>query len=191
MLDSVARLLTGDLLRDAALPAGRTIRISTSVSGDTLGFIRQRLVEELRARGAVVRLVAADPSPAAENGTGKGEPDVDSADLVLDLSVGAAGISYVRTLRKFPVGIRGYERVASARVGATLLDSGTRDVVWAKTASAQVGDVVLKRDLAYVGTGSGGLSPALPRGGGGRLLEPLIVVGVVTGLVVLFYSNRN
>lgn len=35
------------------------------------------------------------------------------------------------------------------------------------------------------------MSPALPRGGGGRLLEPLIVVGVVTGLVVLFYSNRN
>ena len=191
MLDSVARLVTGDLLHDAKLPDGRTIRIATPLPGDTSGFIAQRLVEQLRARGSVVRLVPPWTATDVGGGNPRDDAKLDSTDLVLDLNIGNAGIAYVRTLRKFPVGIRGYERIASARVGATLLDSGTRDVVWAKTASAQLGDIVLKRDLAYVGSGSGGLSPALPRGGGGRLLEPLIVVGVVTGLVVLFYSNRN
>ncbi|MBI4364462.1 MAG: hypothetical protein HY568_03445, partial [Candidatus Latescibacteria bacterium] len=172
---------------------GRAIRIATPLPGDTSGFVAQRLIEQLRARGAVVRLLDAGSSAgaAAEGGARGDDPKLDATDLLLDVNVGSAGVAYVRALRKFPVGIRGYERVASARIGATLLDPGTHDVVWAKTASAQVGDVVLKRDLAYVGSGSGGLSPALPRGGGGRLLEPLIVVGVVTGLVVLFYSNRN
>lgn len=195
MLDSVARLVTGDLLLGANLPAGRTIRIATPLAGDTLGLVAQRVVEGLRARGVEVRLVPARAT-RAEAAAGIWDPPgrsgADSADLELDLRVGSAGVAYVRTLRKFPVGVRGYERVASIRVGATLLDLGTRDVLWAKSASAQAGDVVLKRDLAYAQSGSGGLSPALPRGGGGtRLLEPLIVVGVVTGLVVLFYSNRN
>jgi hypothetical protein len=76
------------------------------------------------------------------------------------------------------------------RVGATLMDPVSRQVLWAKSSSVQATDVVRKRDLSYVRTGSGSLDPVLPRGST-RLLEPLIVVGVVTGLVVLFYSNRN
>ena len=62
MLDSVARLVTSDLLLGASLPAGRTIRIATPLTGDTLGLLTQRMVEQLRARGAEVRLV---PAPQA------------------------------------------------------------------------------------------------------------------------------
>ena len=103
----------------------------------------------------------------------------------------SAGVSYVRAIRKFPAGIRGYQRLASMQVGASLIDPSTREVLWAKSSSVQVVDVVRRADLSYAQSGSG-LNPGLPRAGGGtRLLEPLIVVGVVTGLVVLFYSNRN
>jgi hypothetical protein len=51
--------------------------------------------------------------------------------------------------------------------------------------------VVAKGDVAYAASGSGYLNPPVPRGGGTRWLEPMIVIGVVAGLVVLFYSNRN
>jgi len=98
----------------------------------------------------------------------------------------------VRAIHKFPFGVRAYQRLTSMQVGANLVDLSTREVLWAKSLSAQVVGEVRKSDLAYAQTGSGGLNPTLPRAGGGtRLLEPLIVVGVVTGLVVLFYSNRN
>ena len=100
----------------------------------------------------------------------------DSTDLQLNLQVGSAGVSYVRAIRKFPFGVRGYERLASMRVGASLVDLSTREVLWAKSASAQAIDEVRKSDLSYAQSGSGGLSPAPPRAGGGtRLLEPLIV----------------
>jgi hypothetical protein len=119
-------------------------------------------------------------------------PRDDSTDLQLNLAVRSAGVSYVRALRKFPLGIRGYQRLASMRVGASLVDLSNHDVLWAKSASGSCMDEVRRGDLSYAQSGSGGLNPGLPRSGGGiRLLEPLIVVGVVTGLVVLFYSNRN
>lgn len=194
MLDSVARLVAADLLRGVELPPGRPVRIATPLTGDTLGFLAQSVVERLRGSGTEVRLV---PSRAtADLGMPPEDPPArlraDSTDLMLQLHVTSAGVSYVRAIRGFPFGIRGYERLASMRVGATLVDLATREVLWAKTASAEASDVVRKGDLSYVQSGSGGMSPGLPRTGGGtRLLEPLIVVGVVTGLIVLFYSNRN
>ncbi len=193
MLDSVAGMVAADLLRGGTIPAGHAVRIATPLPGDTLGFLAQRVLEQLKQGGTEVRLVStratadlgmADDAPA--------RPHADSTDLQLNLEVRSAGVSYVRAIRKFPMGIRGYQRLASMRVGASLIDPSTRQVLWAKSSSAQAVDLVRKGDLAYAQTGSGVLNPGLPRVGGGmRLLEPLIVVGVVTGLVVLFYSNRN
>lgn len=194
VLDSVARMVAADLLRGVAIPPARAVRIATPLPGDTLGFLAQRVLERLREGGTEVRLVSSratanlgmtlDDPPSRGHG--------DSTDLQLNLQVGSAGVSYVRAIRKFPFGVRGYQRLTSMQVGANLVDLSTRQVLWAKSASAQVVDEVRKSDLAFAQSGSGGLNPTPPRGGGGpRLLEPLIVVGVVTGLVVLFYSNRN
>ena len=193
VLDSVAGMVATDLLQGAVLPPGRAVRIATPVPGDTLGFLEQRVVEQLRRGGAEVRLM---PSRArADLGMGEEEiaaPRGDSTDVQLNLVVRSAAVSYVRALRKFPVGIRGYQRLVSMRVGASLVDLSTRQVLWAKSASASSMDEVRRGDLSYAQSGSGALNPGIPRSGGGpRLLEPLIVIGVVTGLVVLFYSNRN
>ncbi len=193
VLDSVAGMVAADLLRGASLPPGRAVRIATPIPGDTLGFLEQRVVEQLRQRGTEVRLLpsraTADLSMSVED---MAVPRGDSTDLELRLAVRSAGVSYVRALRKFPIGIRGYQRLASMRIGATLVDLTNRQVLWARSASAQTMDEVRRGDLSYAQSGSGGLNPGIPRAGGGtRLLEPLIVVGVVTGLVVLFYSNRN
>jgi hypothetical protein len=195
VLDSVAGLVASDLLREASIPRGHVVRVATPLAGDTLGFLAQRVVERLKKGGTEVRLL----SSRATAGIGMGGiedppslPPADSTDLQLNIQVGSAGVSYVRALKKFPFGVRGYERIASMRVGASLVDLSNREVLWARSASAQAVDFVRRDDLSYAQSGSGGLNPGIPRAGGGtRLLEPLIVVGVVTGLVVLFYSNRN
>jgi len=192
MLDSVAGMAAADLLRGGAIPAGHAVRLATPLPGDTLGFLAQRIVEQLRQRGTEVRLVpthATADAGLAEDPPAR--PLDDSTDLQLRLEVRSAGVSYVRALRSFPFGVKGYRRLASMQVGGSLLDPSTRQVLWARSASAQAMDVVRRGDLGYAQTGSGALVPMPPRGGGTRLLEPLIVVGVVAGLVVLFYSNRN
>jgi len=193
VLDSVAGLVAADLLRGAAIPAGRAVRFTAPLPGDTLGYLAQHLVEQLRASGTEVRLLARrTPAETAMGEDPPGRARGDSTDLDLHVEIRSAGVDYVRAVRKFPFGVRGYERLASMQVGASLVDCSTREVLWARSASARVMDEVRRGDVTYAQSGSGGLNPVLPRAGGGtRLLEPLIVVGVVTGLVVLFYSNRN
>jgi hypothetical protein len=193
ILDSVAGMVAADLLRGAPIPAGRAVRLAAPIAGDTLGFLAQHLVEQLRASGTQVRLMARrTPAEMAMGGDSPGQAWLASADLVLHLEVRSAGVAYIRAVRKFPFGVRGYERLGSMQVGASLVDCSTREVLWARSASARAMDEVRRGDLVYAQSGSGGLNPVLPRAGGDtRLLEPLIVVGVVAGLVVLFYSNRN
>lgn len=188
MLDSVATFVAADLLREAPAAAGRGVMLTLPVRGDTLGVLAQRLVERLRAQGVPVRLA------------GRGAAAVDSADsgsaapirpLEMGIRVDGSGVSYLRRIRSFPFGVKGYERLAALRASVTLVDPTTGEVTWARSASGSAVDVVPKRDLLAVGAGSGGINPPLPQGGGFRLLEPLIVLGVVSGLVVLFYSNRT
>jgi len=225
-LDSVAVLVSGDLLGGVELPPGRPIVLATPVPGDTLGLLTQRMVERLRGRGASVRLSmhgASGSTATTPVGSGSGELDsgtppgasiptdtmapptaADSAragagshtsaapprTVQLQMQVDGSGVSYVRRLGKFPFGTKGYERLAAMRAVATLLDPSTGEVYWTRSAARSVTDVVPKNSVVYASSGSGKLNPPVPKGGT-RWLEPLIVVGVVAGLVVLFYSNRN
>jgi hypothetical protein len=192
VLDSVAGMVAADLLRGATIPAGRSVRFTAPIAGDTLGFLAQHIVEQLRASGTQVRLMSRrTPAEVAMGDDPPSHAQMESTDLDLHLEVRSAGVAYIRAVRKFPFGVRGYQRLASMQVGASLVDCSTREVLWARSASARAMDEVRRGDLGYAQSASGGLNPVLPRGGGTRLLEPLIVVGVVTGLVVLFYSNRN
>jgi hypothetical protein len=126
------------------------------------------------------------PAPAAPARGSGGSSDP----VQLQLQVDGAAVTYVRRLGKFPFGTKGYERLSAMRAVATLLDAATGEVFWSRSASRSLTDVVPKGSVAYAASGSGRLNPPVPKGGT-RWLEPLIVVGVVAGLVVLFYSNRN
>jgi hypothetical protein len=203
-LDAVAETVAGDLLAGIFIPPGRPIALSSTAPGDTLGLLTQRLVEHLRARGVVVRLTSPGGTSAESGSPGStGTPGASGASdptrsarldssrpLRLDVHVDGSGVSYVRRLGAFPFGTKGYERLAGMRASITLVDPVSGDVIWAKSSTRSATDFIRKKDVAYAASGSGRLNPPVPSGGT-RWLEPLIVVGVVAGLVVLFYSNRN
>jgi hypothetical protein len=202
LLDSVAALVAVDLTSGVALPTDRAVAIRSPVPGDTLGLVTRHLLEQLRAEKVEVRLATSGTSP----GRAPGSDDAADADslptsgsasgptasaLQLDVQVDASEVMYVKRVGKFPFGTKGYERLAAIRANATLLDPRTGDVSWTRSSNRSLEDLVPKGDVAYAASGSGKLNPTTPRGSGVHWLEPLIVVGVVAGLVVLFYSNRN
>jgi hypothetical protein len=195
MIDSVAAVVAGDLLRGTA--PGRPVVLLLPIPGDSLGVLGQRLLERLRADGNDVRIreralaPTGAPPPTLPPGMSSGDAARDPGAGELHARVDGVGVAYVRRIRSFPFGVKGFERLVSMRASATLVDPVTGGVLWAKSAARTVTDVVPKRDLAYVSGGSAGFNPAAPQGSGLRFLEPLIVIGVVAGLVVLFYSNRN
>jgi len=193
VLDSVASMAAADLLRGATIPQGRAVRVLTPLPGDTLGLFAQGLVEQLRAGGAEVKLpqVAVISPVSAPDAPDAPPLNGGTMDLEIRVQVTGAGVTWVRAIKKFPMGVSGYERFATMRAVATLVDLGTGDVLWTRVASAEATDRVSKGQIALVQAASVGLNPPLPSGSKGRLIEPLIVVGIVTGLVVLFYSNRN
>jgi len=209
-LDAVADTVAGDLLRGATFPGGRPVAMVTPAPGDTLGLLTQSLMERMKALGVSVRLARGEAlTPGIESsargipaGTAPGDSTAASASamshgadpaapLRLQVLVEGSGVSYVRRLGSFPFGTKGYERLAGMRASATLFDPQNGEVVWTRSATRSASDVVAKGDVAYAASGSGYLNPPVPRGGGTRWLEPMIVIGVVAGLVVLFYSNRN
>lgn len=199
MLDSVATVVAADLLRGTA--SDRSVIVVVPIAGDTMGILAQRLVERLRADGREVLLherplpsIGVNPPTLPPGMTPpSGDTAASSGPSALELRarVDGAGVAYVRRIRSFPFGVKGYERLTTMRASATFVDPRSGQVFWARSASGSATDVVSKRDLAYVTSGSVGWNPTLPRGSGFRLLEPVIVLGVVAGLVVLFYSNRN
>jgi hypothetical protein len=192
LLDSLAHQVAVQLLAGTSIPAGRPVALEHPIAGDTLGALEQSLLERLESRGVPSRLL-----PAAGGWTAGASVDSaasaarDGGDLLLSVRVAASGVTYVRALHGFPARVNAYERLAYLRATATLLEGPSHAVVWTRSGAAESKDRVGKGDLVYVATGSGGLNPAVPRGGSFRFLEPAIVLGVVTGLVVLFYSNRN
>jgi hypothetical protein len=199
MMDSAATLVAADLVRGAA--SGRPVVVVVPVPGDSMGLLAQRLLEKLRGDGRDVRIrERAVPVPGMQPLTlppGMTSPPEDApaehgpATLELHARVDGEGVAYVRRIHKFPFGLKAYERLTTLRASATWRDPRTGEVFLAKSASASVTDIVPKGDVAYATGGTRVFDPALPRGNGIRFIEPLIVVGVVAGLVVLFYSNRN
>ena len=186
MLDSVATVVAADLLHDVPSTSGRGVSLTLPVRGDTLGVLAQRLVERLRAQGVPVHLAGRGvKGDSASSGSDAARP------YEMGIRVDGSGVSYLRRIRSFPFGVKGYERLAALRASLTMVDPTTGEVTWAKSASGSAVDVVRKRDLTAAAAGSGGINPPVPPGGGFRLLEPLIVLGVVSGLIVLFYSNRT
>jgi len=199
VLDSVATMVAADLLRGAAM--NRPVVVVVPIPGDSMGLLGQRIIEQMRANGRDVRirgraLVPAETrSPTLPPGYEAAGSDSAAAYVPptaeLHARVDGESVAFVRRIRSFPFGVKGYERLVSMRASATLIDPQSGKVFWARSAAATATDIVPPRDLAYVAGGSAGFHPAPPQGTGLRLLEPLIVIGVVAGLVVLFYSNRN
>ncbi|HKW50396.1 MAG TPA: hypothetical protein VJQ53_01550 [Candidatus Eisenbacteria bacterium] len=187
-LDSVAAVVAQDLLRGGSIPAGRPVVLRPCAPGDTLCLLTNQLVERLRAQNVTVRFAAPWADPA--DTTAGSVPENGGRPLHLDVQVDGSGVSYLRRIGAFPFGTKGYERLAAMRANATLLDPATGEVLWTRTSTGSATDLVPKGQVVYAASGSGLLNPPVPRGGT-RWLEPLIVVGVVAGLVVLFYSNRN
>jgi hypothetical protein len=199
MMDSAATLVAADLIRGAA--SGRPVVVVVPVPGDSMGLLAQRLLERLRGEGRDVRVreravpVAGMQPPTLPPGMTSPPEDAPAdpgtAALELHARVDGEGVAYVRRMHKFPFGLKAYERLTTMRASATWRDPRTGEVFVAKSASASITDIVPKGDVAYATGGTRVFDPALPHGNGIRFVEPLIVVGVVAGLVVLFYSNRN
>jgi len=111
---------------------------------------------------------------------------------VLEVRVAEFEVSYPRRWRRSLFGSAMVERAARAAIYFRVLDGRDGRVVWTHSDRREERDVVSEKLLAGLEDlpGQTGRSKAA-RGGIGRIVEPIVVSGIVVGLVVLFYSSRT
>ena len=84
------------------------------------------------------------------------------------------------------------ERSARAVVFFRLLDKTDGRVLWADSGRAAITDVVSQKMLADLEVvDEGWVQDESTSGGLGRVVEPIVVSGIVVGLVFLFYTSKT
>jgi hypothetical protein len=117
----------------------------------------------------------------------------DTTAPVLEFQVVDLGLTYLGTHRHRLVGRQHVQREARARVFVRLVDPGHGNVLWAKRAEAKEVDEVRATQLVELEEKSPAdfLKATLPARRWNKVVEPVVVTGILVGLVVLFFSNQD
>ena len=118
----------------------------------------------------------------------------DSVSPVIEFEVVDLGLAYIGAHRSPPwIGHRSIDRSARARLFARVVDPVQARIVWADQAEGHRTDRVAQAALnrleeekptAYE-------KPARPPGRWNKVVEPVVVTGIVVGLIALFFSNQS
>ncbi|MGD8395761.1 MAG: hypothetical protein PVF43_09830 [Candidatus Eiseniibacteriota bacterium] len=171
----VARRAVRDLLTEFPVPVpGTPIELRFANPHETSWMVKELVGEALAERGA---RVIADSLPGA---------------VELELNVVELGLRYTGARRSFLFGPKRIERLAVATLAGSVLDPGDGTLAWRGEGRARAIDEVPAGKLSILeGQSYPFTRPVLPPSNIGHVLEPIIVSGIVVGLVFLFVSNRN
>jgi hypothetical protein len=154
-----------------------------AVTADTLAGADTLVVPETQPSNDTETAEMAMPLSIAEGS---------EADYVLRYRVVLCELSYPEKHRTSPLGSQKVERRASVSLVAQLMQGARQDVVWVGKGNAQQVSMVPSGKLNYLaGTDFPFNPPPLEQKGMGGYVEPMLVTGIVAGLIYLFYANQN
>lgn len=109
----------------------------------------------------------------------------------LNLRAMELGVTYSQTDRSWIFGGKEVPRQASCQIAATLIDPQGNVVLTAREGAVNGSRVSVGEIPLLESTTERWVNGTLSSQESGNVLEPLVVTGVVTALVYLFYSSRN
>ncbi|NOT35586.1 MAG: hypothetical protein HOP12_15685 [Candidatus Eisenbacteria bacterium] len=181
----VARTAFDRAIASCPVDSGTRVLLAPGES-HPLNFMAEHAVLQALSRSGISarvrRSIIPDDSLAAY-AAGGGEP-------VLEYQLASARVTYLR-LRGWLPGRVKIERQGLVEGSLTLRDPGTASVLWTQDASFNLVDAFPRGRLSLVEDArfSELRSPA-PGRSVDKAVEPIIVVGIVAGLVALFFQNR-
>ncbi len=112
--------------------------------------------------------------------------------LVLSFRVVEFGVTYHDQWRQGFLGQRVVERLAAVDLNCRLVSGDAKNIIWVGNGRSERLDIVPKSKLDLLeGRAYPFTRPSLPPQSLSRIVEPVLVLGIVAGLVFLFYSNQN
>lgn len=195
-LDSALDLALANFPKEAADTLG--IRAKSAGEADTLiGTVLEQRLQALGYKTVILKPLVpmptnVDPKNAEEVAEKIRQANAASSrEVVLEFEPRASVYSINRKERLRIIGPPSLDRSARIDVALRLLKAGETEPLWSSSGDASRQEMVDARLVPY--------SPGYPASGavvetGSRLhplVEPAIVGGIVTGLVLIFFSNRD
>jgi hypothetical protein len=181
----VANAAVERAMRSVPLDSGSHVVLAPAQSHPLNFVMEHAILRELARRrisAGVRRSIIPDDSLAA---SGAGDP-------LLEYQLASARITYLRLIGGYVLSSRTkVERQALVEGVLTLRDPETARVMWTSDASHNLVDEIPRSQLPRVEDERfTDLKGVVPERNMGKFIEPIVVVAVVAGLIVLFFQNR-
>lgn len=181
VITELAREAVAEAIGRMALAAGSEIHVSQLGQNDASWLIQSVLYEELTARGHAV-VTGGVPAGTQEEGPDRYE---------IAYRIVSCETSFPRAWREWVVGSRRVERKTRCDLRFRLSDARSA-IIWAGSVERERREVIPGERLAELSTqGQPFASPEITSGGWDKVLEPVVVAGIVGGLIYLFYTSRS
>lgn len=168
------------------LTRGKEVIVAPGESHPLNFVVEHAVLRQLSKLGAVARVrrsVVSDDSVGMVTAGDSGHP-------VLDYQLASARVTYLRLRGWLPGRIK-IERQTLVEGRLTLREPATSRVLWTGDATSNFVDAFPRQQLPLVEDARfTDLNGSVPERNLTRVFEPVIVVGVVAGLVALFFQNR-
>ena len=193
----IMRALTAQVTDELVLSfpsdtAARELWLVSSGGDERYEFISNILMKSLTTRGYRAHAPVA-PNPVDSAGSAAASPAaLERFGLSLGFQVIDFSLRYPKIYRSFLIGGKEVKRSAGVRVLVKLVDPRDGLVVWMGEASRSYEDHFSYGMIEEVETGLYQFTkPPRESRKWGRIIEPVVVSGIIVGLIYLFFSNQN
>jgi hypothetical protein len=184
VIENTAASAVSELISNMpVVPKGAMIELLKSRGVGEIDFVFENvLLRRMRESGYRVSIMAPEQ---------KGEQQADSR-YRLSYQVIRMSLAYPKIGRRYWFGAKEVERLAEIGIFAQLADLGSGDILWVGDAQKKYQDTISYGQLGAVEEEQYAFTmPKRDELRWSRLVEPIIVTGIISGLVYLFFSNQS
>jgi hypothetical protein len=177
---------------EKAFPPGvakRGLYIQTKADDEQYQVIRDVFTSTLTDHGFTVYASAAMRAAGTPDSTVVGSS---RQPYRLEIRALEFAIWYPRIFRSFVIGGKRVERTANVAISATLMNLDDNSVVWVKEVSRESHDEFSYQKLTQVENDLFTFTkPERKATNWSKVVEPVVVSGIIVGLIYLFFSNQS
>jgi len=183
LLAELTASIADGALDKMGLPEGARVHLRQTDQHEANWLVQSVLVEALTDRGHAIL--------TGNIGSAAGEDEGGSPSYEISYRIVACETAYPRAWREWVVGSRKVERRTTVDIRFQLSDA-TKTILWAGSGQRDKRDIVPGGRVAELTTpGQAFTAPELQTGGWDRIIEPVVVAGIVGGLIYLFYTSKS
>ncbi len=184
LIEKTAGSAVGELLTNMpVVPSGAAILLHKARGVGEIDFIFENmLLRRMQEAGYRVSVQVSE-----KEGTQPDDPNYRLSFQIIRMS-----LAYTRIGRQYWFGAKEVERLAEIGIFAQLTDLGSGDIVWVGDAQKKFDDTIRYAELKLVEEEQYKFTkPERKELRWSRFVEPVIVTGIISGLVYLFFSNQS